>query len=70
MLIDWGDGVLGNPVVDMIRMRDWEPGGTAPELTGRWCDFWRRQVPGSDPERVVELMTPAERLAFLGQTDC
>ncbi|HEX5405106.1 MAG TPA: aminoglycoside phosphotransferase family protein [Pseudonocardiaceae bacterium] len=62
VLIDWGDGVLGHPVMDMLRMRDWEPGGTAPELTGMWCDFWRARVPGSDPARAVELTAPVAGL--------
>jgi hypothetical protein len=57
-LIDWGDSIIAHPALDMIRLRDWEPGGPTPSLTGVWCEFWRRAVPGSDPERAVELIVP------------
>jgi hypothetical protein len=58
VLIDWGDSIIAHPALDMIRLRDWEPGGQAPSLTGVWCEFWRRAIPGSDPERAVELIAP------------
>jgi hypothetical protein len=56
--MDWGDSIVAHPALDMIRLRDWVPGGPAPALTGVWCDFWRHAVPGSDPERATELMAP------------
>jgi aminoglycoside phosphotransferase (APT) family kinase protein len=58
VLIDWGDSIIAHPALDMIRLRDWEPGGPTPALTGVWCEFWRQAVPGSDPERAVELIAP------------
>jgi hypothetical protein len=58
VLIDWGDSIVAHPALDMMRMRDWEPGGPTPTLTGVWCDFWRRAVPGCEPERAAELVAP------------
>jgi hypothetical protein len=53
VLFDWGDSMVGHPALDLIRLRDWA--APAPALTGRWCRFWRRTVPGSDPEQAVAL---------------
>jgi hypothetical protein len=59
VIIDWTDSVVAHPVLDMVRMRGWVEGADqAPELAVRWCDQWRRIVPGCDPERTVELIAP------------
>jgi hypothetical protein len=62
VLIDWGDSVLGHPALDLVRMRDWAPNGPAPALTRAWCEFWRRRVPGCQPERAVDLIAPLAML--------
>jgi hypothetical protein len=62
VIIDWGDCLIGHPVLDLLRLRDWEFAGPAPELAARWCEFWRRTVPGCDPERVLDLIGPIAAL--------
>jgi hypothetical protein len=58
VIIDWGDCVVGHPALDLLRMRDWELTEPAPGLDAEWCAFWRRAVPGCDPERALELIGP------------
>jgi hypothetical protein len=63
ILIDWGDSIIGHPALDLVRMRDWDVGqGAAPGLSAQWCDHWRAAVPGSAPERAVELCAPLTAL--------
>jgi len=62
VLIDWGDSRIGHPAVDLIRMRDWH-GSDQEALCEQWCAYWRRAVPGSEPERAVELIDPVVRVA-------
>lgn len=63
VLIDWGDARLGHPVMDLIRMRDWPEGvGDPVALTELWCAHWRRVVPGSVPDRTIELAEPVAAL--------
>ncbi|HEY3607022.1 MAG TPA: aminoglycoside phosphotransferase family protein [Pseudonocardiaceae bacterium] len=61
VLIDWGDSRIGHPAVDLIRMRDC-PGSDQEALCEQWCAYWRRAVPGSEPERAVELIDPVVAL--------
>jgi hypothetical protein len=61
VIIDWGDSRIGHPAIDLIRMRDW-PGSDQDALCEQWCAHWRRTVPGSEPERAVELMDPVAAL--------
>jgi hypothetical protein len=61
-LIDWGDSRIAHPAIDLIRMRD-SPGAGPPEqLCELWCAHWRNTVPGSDPERAIELMAQVTAL--------
>jgi Ser/Thr protein kinase RdoA (MazF antagonist) len=57
VIIDWGDSRIGHPAIDLIRIRDW-PGSDKDALSEQWCAFWRRAVPGSEPERAIELIDP------------
>jgi hypothetical protein len=69
-IMDWGDCVLGHPALDILRLTDADTNGSerGPGLPGRdgllaaWADRWRETVPGSDPERAVELMRPVADL--------
>ncbi len=61
VLIDWGDSRIGHPAVDLIRMRDWH-GSDQEALCEQWCAYWRRAVPGCEPERAVELIDPVVAL--------
>jgi hypothetical protein len=63
VIIDWGDGRIGHPVIDMLRMRDWPAGeGDPVAFVEQWNAHWRRVVPGCEPERMVELMAPVHGL--------
>ncbi|GIF03581.1 hypothetical protein Asi03nite_11190 [Actinoplanes siamensis] len=59
-IVDWGDAAIGNPAFDLLRLID---GVEAPEpLVTAWARRWREAVPGSDPERAVELLRPVAPL--------
>ncbi len=55
-IIDWGDSVVGNPVIDLFTMTMRSP--NADELRAGWCRQWRDAVPGCAPERAIELIEP------------
>ncbi|AVT41995.1 aminoglycoside phosphotransferase family protein [Plantactinospora sp. BB1] len=62
VIIDWGDGFVGHPAFDILRLTeaiDAEPAG---ELLRSWVRRWRSSVPGSDPGRAVELLRPVAAL--------
>lgn len=61
VIIDWGDSMVGHPAFDLIRLRDWPPDGPT-TLRDLWCAHWRRQVPGCDPDRALDLLAPVAAL--------
>jgi hypothetical protein len=62
VLLDWGDCGLGNPLLDQsaflasIAEEQREP------VRERWARLWRTAVPGSDPARAADLLTPVAAL--------
>ncbi|MFD0973138.1 aminoglycoside phosphotransferase family protein [Plantactinospora endophytica] len=62
VIIDWGDGFVGHPAFDILRLTE----GLDPEptrfLLAEWVRRWRSSVPGSDPARAVELLRPVAAL--------
>jgi Phosphotransferase enzyme family len=62
VFLDWGDAFVGNPVFDVRGMT----GGSTPEEAAvyaeSWAQSWSRSVPGSDPQRAVELSGPVAAL--------
>ncbi|MFI1992856.1 phosphotransferase [Actinoplanes sp. NPDC020271] len=60
VIVDWGDSAIGNPAFDLLRLAE---GLESPEpLVTAWARRWRKAVPGSDPERAVELLRPVAAL--------
>ena len=57
-LLDWGDCGLGHPLLDQTAFTDRLASELVSPVVGHWCRLWRQAVPGSDPERAVELLTP------------
>ena len=53
VLLDWGDSVVGHPLLDAAAF---------PPNAGAWSSAWRRHRPGSDPERALELVGPVAEL--------
>jgi hypothetical protein len=53
VILDWTDSVIGHPAFD-VRHR--------PELTASWSSLWRKRIPGSEPERALELERPLGKL--------
>lgn len=62
VIIDWGECVIGNPALDLIRMRDFQTKQPSSLLVGQWCDHWSRVVPGCDPRRALSQMVVVQAL--------
>ena len=59
-ILDWGDGVVGHPALDILRLTgDLDDPGAV--LT-RWAYRWQQAVPGSDPLRAARLLRPVAAL--------
>ncbi len=63
-LMDWGDSTLGHPAHDILRLTGGLPDAVAADLVAAWVLRWRVTVPGSDPQRAVDLMRPVAELRF------
>jgi hypothetical protein len=62
VLMDWGDSTLGHPALDILRLTGGLPAAESGDLIAAWALRWRRTVPGSDPQRAVELIRPVAHL--------
>ncbi|MCA2214785.1 phosphotransferase family protein [Jidongwangia harbinensis] len=62
VLMDWGDCTVGHPAHDILRVTGELADAEARTLVAEWASWWRAAVPGSDPERAVELMRPVAAL--------
>jgi len=58
VLLDWGDSGIGHPLLDHAAFMERMPAAAASRLTTHWTSAWRAAVPGSDPERALELLAP------------
>jgi hypothetical protein len=61
-LLDWGDASVGHPGFDILRLCDGCSASDAAALVHAWCERWRADCPGSDPERAVRLLRPLAAL--------
>jgi hypothetical protein len=61
-LLDWGDSFVGHPGFDALRLIEEQPPDSAHVLRRHWGRRWQEQVPGSDPERSLELLAPVAAL--------
>jgi hypothetical protein len=61
-IIDWGDSFVGHPAYDIMRLAEGLPTQDRQRLVADWAERWRRDVPGCQPERVLDLMEPLVHL--------
>jgi Phosphotransferase enzyme family len=61
-IIDWGDSFVGHPGYDIMRLAEGLPEADRQVLIGEWAERWRNEVPGCEPERVLDLMAPLAHL--------
>jgi hypothetical protein len=57
-LIDWGDSVIGHPLLDQAAFLERVPESAAPAVRRRWARLWSAIVPGCDPDRAGSLLAP------------
>ncbi|MFY1693574.1 aminoglycoside phosphotransferase family protein [Plantactinospora sp. WMMB782] len=62
VIIDWGDGFVGHPGFDILRLTESVEPEPARTLIEEWVRRWRSSVPGSDPARAIELLRPVAPL--------
>ncbi|WP_433720182.1 phosphotransferase family protein [Actinoplanes sp. CA-051413] len=60
VIVDWGDSTVAHPAYDILRLCEGleEPG----KVLQQWAQRWRSDVPGADPERVLDLIRPVAEL--------
>jgi Phosphotransferase enzyme family len=58
VIIDWGDATVGHPAMDIARLTETLAPAEGATLVASWAKRWRGTVPGSDPERALELLRP------------
>jgi Ser/Thr protein kinase RdoA (MazF antagonist) len=68
-LLDWGDCVVGNPLLDQPAFLQRVPEGSVAAVRRSWTSAWRAAFPGCDPDRAALWMAPvaAARLAVIYQ---
>ncbi|NUT32146.1 MAG: aminoglycoside phosphotransferase family protein [Hamadaea sp.] len=62
VILDWGDAFIGHPAFDILRLTEDVSDADADVLLTAWAQRWREDVPGSAPERAVELLRPVAAL--------
>jgi hypothetical protein len=61
LLFDWGDSLIGNPVLDLAVLNRL-PAPARDALAGYWLRAWKQALPSSDPERAWHLLGPLAAL--------
>ncbi|MER6445367.1 phosphotransferase [Streptomyces venezuelae] len=64
VIVDYADSAFGHPALDGLRPRQFVPEERWTQVAGVWARAWREQVPGSAPERALELVEPLFHLAY------
>jgi hypothetical protein len=62
VVFDWGDSTVGSPTGDILRLTDRLDRAAEAALVESWAARWRRDAPGSEPERAVRLWRPVAEL--------
>lgn len=60
VIVDWGDATVAHPAYDILRLAEGldEPG----KVLHAWAQRWRADLPGTEPERAVDLIRPVAEL--------
>ena len=64
VIFDWGDCVIGNPGLDILRLTGPLPPDQAQALTEVWASWWRDAIPGADPLAAIRLLRPVQELFY------
>ncbi|MFJ9943033.1 phosphotransferase [Streptomyces erythrochromogenes] len=64
VVVDYADSAFGHPALDGLRPRQYVDGERWTQIAGVWARAWREHVPGSAPERALELVEPLFHLAY------
>ncbi|WP_406194467.1 aminoglycoside phosphotransferase family protein [Kitasatospora sp. NBC_01560] len=64
VVVDYADASFGHPAMDGLRPRQYVDEERWAQAAGVWARAWREHVPGSDPERALELFEPFYHLAY------
>ncbi|MFD9080598.1 phosphotransferase [Streptomyces erythrochromogenes] len=64
VVVDYADSAYGHPALDGLRPRQFVDGERWTQIAGVWARAWREHVPGSAPERALELVEPLFHLAY------
>ncbi|MEW2588376.1 phosphotransferase [Streptomyces virginiae] len=64
VIVDYADSAFGHPALDGLRPRQYVDGERWAQVAEVWARAWREQVPGSAPERALELVEPLFHLAY------
>ena len=62
VVLDWGDSFVGHPGFDILRLSDGLADCDGEALLRAWVARWRAAVPGSNPERALDLLRPLAAL--------
>ena len=62
VLLDWGDCVVGHPLLDRAAFFERSPAPGWTEVVEHWDALWRQAVPGCDPVRAARLLEPVAAL--------
>ncbi len=57
-LMDWGDCVIGHPLLDLTGLLDRVQEDLRPALLASWQRSWQAHVPGVDIQRASDLLWP------------
>ncbi|MEU6298567.1 phosphotransferase [Streptomyces erythrochromogenes] len=64
VIVDYADSAFGHPALDGLRPRQYVDGERWVQIAEVWARAWREHVPGSAPERALELVEPLFHLAY------
>jgi hypothetical protein len=60
-LVDWGDSVVGHPMLDVLAFLERTPAGAVRDHVRRvFVEAWRDAAPRADPDHAMSLIEPIE----------
>jgi hypothetical protein len=58
VILDWGDSFVGHPLIDELAFTERLPPEDQSTARGWFVTAWKGIVPGSEPERAADLLSP------------